>query len=59
MSVSGIPFRIEIFFLDIVIHFLSGLRTNLKSILLPSLFLAFSGFSIGLVLGLSNLRIGL
>lgn len=60
MSVSEIPFRLEILFWDMVINFLSGLRTNLKSILLPGLLLALSSFSLGLILGLiSNLRIGL
>jgi hypothetical protein len=59
MSVSEIPFRLEIFFWEIVIDFLSGLRTSLKAALLKGIALALAGFSIGLLLGLAYLRIGL
>ena len=59
MSVSEIPFRLEIFFWNMVIDFLSGLRTNLKTALLPGLVLALAGFSIGLLLGVACLRMSL
>ena len=59
MSVSEIPFRLEIFFWNTVIDFLSGLRTNLKTALLPGLVLALAGFSIGLLLGVAYLRMSL
>ena len=59
MSVSEIPFRLEIFFWNMVIDFLSGLRTNLRTALLPGLVLALAGFSIGLLLGVACLRMSL